>query len=430
MPEKSGGPDGPRVKPRLRVKLAVVSASVLVGLLIFEVFLRAAGYTYPLFYVPDETRGWALKPGVEGWYRKEGASFVRVNSEGLRDREHAKQKPAGVLRIALLGDSYAEALQVEQERAFWSLAERRLRECPALRGREVEVINFGVSGYGTAQELFTLREKVWDYAPDVVLLAVTTNNDLIDNSRVLKGTDEIPYFVPRAGGLALDDSYRRNSSFRWRLSAPSRAGRWLRDNLRFVQAVHQAHGAIKTALAARRQRQAEARAEETKAPARAHNDASAAGQQAAPVAELGVANEIYREPSDAVWRDAWEVTEGLIATLHAEVEARGARFLAVTLSNPIQLHPEPAAREAFARRLGVSDLFYPERRFGALGAREGFTVLHLAPDMQRHADERRVFLHGFGRDLGNGHWNEAGHALAGELLARKLCEALAAPGFR
>ena len=41
----------------------------------------------------------------------------------------------------------------------------------------------------------TLREQVWSYSPDVVLLAVTTNNDVLDNSRALKLTDEIPYFV-------------------------------------------------------------------------------------------------------------------------------------------------------------------------------------------------------------------------------------------
>src|SRR5437764_648638 len=164
---------GKPTKPRLRVRVAVVAVSVVVGLLVFEVFLRAVGYTYPVFYRPDEARGYSLKPGMEGWYRREGAAFVRINSDGLRDREHSKQKPAGTLRVAVVGDSYAEAFQVGQDRAFWSVLEKRLGECPALAGRRVEVINFGVSGYGTAQELWTLREKVCDYSPDVVLLAVT-----------------------------------------------------------------------------------------------------------------------------------------------------------------------------------------------------------------------------------------------------------------
>src|SRR5215218_7606776 len=252
-PEK-GSASGVRAKPPLRVRLAVVAASVVCALLIFEVLLRVVGYTYPVFYQPDEVRGYSLWPGAEGRYRREGAAHVTINSDGLRDREHTKSKPANTLRIAVVGDSYAEAFQVEREQAFWSVLERKLRECPALAGREVEVINFGVSGYGTAQELLTLREKVWSYAPDVVLLAVTTNNDVLDNSRALKLTDEIPYFTLRDGQLVLDDSFRDVRSFRLRDSALNRTGRWLRDRLRFVQAVHLAQVTLKSRLDAWRDR--------------------------------------------------------------------------------------------------------------------------------------------------------------------------------
>ncbi|HYH84164.1 MAG TPA: SGNH/GDSL hydrolase family protein [Pyrinomonadaceae bacterium] len=411
-------------KPPLRVRVAVVALSVFVGLLLFEVFLRAVGFTYPIFYQPDEVRGYALRPGIEGWYRKEGAAFVRINSEGLRDREHAKQKSEGAFRIALLGDSYAEAFQVEQGAAFWTVLERRLQECAALNRRKVEVINFGVSGYGSAQQLLTLREKVWDYAPDMVLLAVTTNNDLIDNSRALKNTDEIPYFVLQGDALALDNSFRDTNSFRLRNSALNRLGRWLRDNLRFVQAIHQGQAALKSRLAAWRESRA---AQKTRTEGGAGEGAQPASdataqQQAAPTDELGAANMIYREPSDDTWRDAWRVTEKLLATMRGETQARGATFVVATLSNGIQVYPDPAAREAFARRLGVADLFYAERRFNSLGEREGFPVLNLAPELQAYADEHKTFLHGFGREKGNGHWNEDGHRVAGELLARKLCE--------
>lgn len=414
------------MKASRRVKLLVSAASVLFALFLAEAALRVAGYGYPVFYTTDAERGYALRPGAEGWYRKEGAAFVRVNSEGLRDGEHAREKPAGALRVAVLGDSYAEALQVAEEKAFWSLTEGRLQACAGLGGRRVEVINFGVSGYGTAQELFTLREKVWDYSPDIVLLAVTTNNDLIDNSRALKGTDEMPYFVLREGRLVLDDSFRDNKSFRWRQSAASRAGRWLRERLRFVQAIHESHGALKSALSAYRERRAAARRPEDKGPA---NDVAATTKRAqatpAPLDEPGVANAVYREPTDsaadAVWRDSWEVTERLLVVLSEEVRGRGAKFVAVTLSNPIQVHPEASARAAFQSRLGVADLFYPERRFKALGDRHGFPVFNLAPALQLHAERNKVFLHGFGDQLGNGHWNEAGHALAGELVAAELC---------
>jgi hypothetical protein len=421
MPTQEKVQEG-RVRPSRRVKLVVVASSLVVGLVIFEVFLRAIGFTYPVFYEPDASRGYALRPGMEGWYRKEGEAFVQINSDGLRDREHSKEKPADTLRIAVVGDSYAEAFQVGQEKAFWSVMERRLQGCPSFGGRRVEVINFGVSGYGTAQELITLRERVWAYSPDVVLLAVTTNNDVLDNSRALKLTDEIPYFTLRDGRLVLDNSFRDARSFRLRDSALNRAGRWLRDHLRFVQAVHLAQVALKSRLDAWRDRRREAQDNQKETAAQSPTPAPSAQQpQGAPTDELGAANVIYREPADDTWRDAWAVTERLLATMNAEVREHGARFYVVTLSNGIQVYPEASARNAFAQKLGVEDLFYPERRFGALGAREGFPVLTLAPEMQRRADERRVFLHGFGRELGNGHWNEEGHALAGELVANWLC---------
>ena len=416
----------------MRVRVAVVAASVVFALLVFEVFLRLVGYTYPVFYQPDEVRGYSLWPGAEGRYRREGAAHVRINSDGLRDREHAKEKPANTLRIAVVGDSYAEAFQVEREQAFWSVLERELKECPALAGREVEVINFGVSGYGTAQELITLREKVWEYSPDVVLLAVTTNNDVLDNSRALKLTDEIPYFRLDGGRLALDDSFRRTAAFRLRNSALNRLGRWLREHLRFVQAIHEGQGAVKSRLDAWRERR---RLEKEKEKEKERGGADAAGGAKpanagrpdapagdAPADELGTANAIYREPADDAWRDAWLLTERLLAEMNAEVKGRGARFYVVTLSNAIQVYPDPGAREAFRRRVGAPDLFYAERRLQSLGGREGFPVYNLAPDLQAYADSNRIFLHGFGAQRGNGHWNADGHRAAGELLTRRLCD--------
>src|SRR5882762_5002238 len=165
-------------RPRnLKKKLLLVMFGLLFGLFMSEIFLRVIGYSYPLFYTTDSDRGFALQPGVEGHYQREGESYVRINSDGLRDREHAKAKPAGTVRIAVLGDSFSEAMHVPMEQTFWSRLERKLQEGNAFPGKKVEVINFGVSGYGTAQELMTLRQKVWDYSPDIVMLTFTTYND-------------------------------------------------------------------------------------------------------------------------------------------------------------------------------------------------------------------------------------------------------------
>lgn len=411
-----------RVELRRSTQRRLVAGSALIGFMIVEIVLRLVGYTYPVFYEPDQERGYALRPNMRGWYRREGRAYVEINSDGLRDREHTKEKPPDTIRLAVVGDSYAEALQVPLEETFWHVLEERLQACDKFAGRRIEVINFGVSGYGTAQELITLRERVWSYAPDIVMLAMTTNNDISDNSRALKKTDEIPYFIYRDHQLTLDNSFRETTAFRLRQSTLNRAGRWLRDNLRFVQAIHEAHGALKTLIASGKatQRMAQPTPE---APGSLKQAPATNG--AGPGAEVGIDYGIYREPADDVWRDAWRVTEGLLVLMRDEVRSQGAKFLVVTLSNAIQAHPDPRARETFARsRLGVNDLFYPERRLQSLGEREGFTVLNLAPDLQRYAEQNKVFLHGFAPDIGNGHWNRAGHRAAGELMAQKICAGL------
>lgn len=413
---------------RLSTKLLLVLAGLAVGLTLVELGLRLIGYSFPLFYTTDAERGIALSAGAEGWYRREGRNYVRINSEGLRDLEHTKQKPPNTVRIAVIGDSYAEALQVPLENAFWAVMAEKLRQCPRYAGREVEIINFGVSGYGTAQELITLRRKVWDYAPDIVLLAFCTGNDITDNSRALKRT-EIPYFVYSDGDrLALDNSFQSSPAFRVRNSAPNRAGRWLRDRLRFVQAMHEAQLIVKTYIAERRARAKQQHGSADSSTAAASPEQ--AGQQQGPPRdaarseELGLDNLIYSAPTEATWAEAWRVTEGLIKLMRDEVTAKRAKFLVVTLSNGIQVHPDPQARRAFMQRVGATDLFYPDTRIRALGERERIEVLTLAPALQSYAEQQKVFLHGFDRNIGNGHWNVLGHRIAGEMIAQKICEGI------
>src|SRR2546422_7434089 len=134
----------PRRARKLFAKLLLILFGFLLGGIVSEIALRIAGYSYPEFYSLDQSRGYALRPQIEGWYRKEGEAYVRINSDGLRDQEHSRMKPQGTLRIAVLGDSYPEALSVSMEEAFWSVMERRLLECDAFAGKRIEVINFGV----------------------------------------------------------------------------------------------------------------------------------------------------------------------------------------------------------------------------------------------------------------------------------------------
>jgi hypothetical protein len=130
---------------------------------------------------------------------------------------------------------------------------------------------------------------------------------------------------------------------------------------------------------------------------------------------------LYRKPQDQNWQEAWEITEALLKEMNQEVTAKGAKFLAVTLSNPPQVYPDLQVREALKRQ-GATNLFYPDQRIQKIGQSNGFEVLNLAPTFQRYGDQNNVFLHGFDNTaMGIGHWNKAGHQLGGKMIANYVC---------
>ncbi len=108
--------------------------------------------------------GWELIPGAAG-VGKEG-EIIKINSAGFRDREWVHEKPPGTLRIAVLGDSFTFGMAVALEDAYVKQLERLLN-----RGDiRVEVLNFGVIGYGMWQYLSLLERKVLPYRPDLIVI--------------------------------------------------------------------------------------------------------------------------------------------------------------------------------------------------------------------------------------------------------------------
>src|SRR3989475_11835012 len=97
-----------------------------------------------------------------------------------------------------------------------------------------------------------LHQRVWQYSPDVVLVAVTSNNDVTANSRALRKTNDIPYFVYTDGRLTLDDSFKETKTFQVRQSTPSRLVSWIQDHSRLIQLISSANRSVKYWLAARK----------------------------------------------------------------------------------------------------------------------------------------------------------------------------------
>ncbi len=122
------------------------------------------------FYLYDPTLGWR---NVPNWAATTRGRPLTINSQGLRDREYAYAKPAGTGRILVLGDSFTWGYGVSDADIFTEVLERRL----ASHDRAWQVLNTGVSGWGTDQQFLFFREEGARYQPDVVVLACYLLND-------------------------------------------------------------------------------------------------------------------------------------------------------------------------------------------------------------------------------------------------------------
>jgi len=385
-------------------KLVLLLVGLILALIAGEVCLRIFGISYPLPYAPDEFCGTRLRPGFEGWWRKEGSAFVKINRHGFRHGSRQPEKPPRAFRVAVLGDSFVEAFQVPDEETFCAVLERELCGFPALKERPVEVLNFGVSGYGTAQSLLMLRHYAWAYSPDFVLLVFFAGNDVRNNSRELETYKVRPFFRLEQDDLVLENSFRQHPDYLKARSRKTQRKIAAIDRLRILQLLNETRNNW------RRQ-----------ATDRPVDDYGRPG-----IDDLALA-----PPKDATWEEAWELTERLLVELNREVHDRGAQFVLVAATSSVQVHPDSSARKACQDGLQVNDLLYAERRLKALGQDAGFLTVGLAGPMQRHADKKGAFLHGFeNTKLGEGHWNTEGHRLAAQIAAEAIIDGLEIPETR
>ncbi|WP_380783910.1 SGNH/GDSL hydrolase family protein [Sphingomonas sp. R86520] len=198
-----------------RLTLAIL---LLLWTLVFgEIFLRLAA---PQSLMPRYVTGtpYGVRGNIPGAVYHHSTPDVeidlRINRQGMRDdREFAVAKPAGTCRIAMLGDSYFVGYELPLPLTFARQIERRLRA----RGFPVEVLNFAVSGLGTAENLRTYEAAARPFAPDLVLMQwqVTDYDDNI-RSGLYKLRDgrlvgNTTTFLP---GIATQDRLMRYAAYR------------------------------------------------------------------------------------------------------------------------------------------------------------------------------------------------------------------------
>jgi hypothetical protein len=179
----------------LNIALALISPLFLFGLLesaayVWERSQANSPYAWELVasrrmiweQYPEPGAGYTLmKPGSH--YKWQGIP-VDINSHGLRGPETSYEKPPDTYRILNLGDSVAMGWGVRVEDTYGKQLEALLNEEKSDNLR-YEVINAGVPGWSLENALAYLQAEGLKYEPDLILLDLTTVNDIYGKSALL-----------------------------------------------------------------------------------------------------------------------------------------------------------------------------------------------------------------------------------------------------
>jgi len=194
-----------RSRPFLRwlAKPALSVCATLLSLLAAEVIVRVLGVAPGLKPIQltsyeciskrstNPILGFELKANCQSDNPDFIQTYERTNSHGQRDRERTLQKPEGIRRVLVLGDSVVEGYGLRENETIPCRLEDLYPD------GSTEVLNFGVSAYCTRAEIELLEVKGLQFDPDVVVL-VFVENDFDNFNREafpLEGTINRPAVV-------------------------------------------------------------------------------------------------------------------------------------------------------------------------------------------------------------------------------------------
>jgi hypothetical protein len=341
------------------VSVGVTLAAVEVGLRVFSPLPKGVWH--------QDREGLALHwPGLVTYLPQFGVT-ASFNSAGMRDREHPVQKPPGVFRILVLGDSFIEALQVPFEESFTSLLQRELGERAPQR---IEVMNASVSGWGTDDELKYLTSYGRRFKPDLIVVAMTLYNDVSDNLRER-------FHTVRDGALVAKPPTRASFVDYTIIQLKG----WLASRFQIWQLVTRAR-----------------RLRETKIEAQ---------QLSTHVNGLFL-------PSDARMARGLELTTLLLERMRAIATEDGGRVVLVLIPLGVQLSDQQFAE--FAGGAAGAQLDRPQRELKRIADRAGIEVIDLLPAFREWATAGGAALY-LARD---GHWDRPGHRLAARIVGTEL----------
>jgi hypothetical protein len=381
-------------------KSVLVLLSLVFSLLLGEIIIRLFVVTPTEYVIKDPIVGHKYLPDKIIYKRDpESKEVVKIsiNSDGYRDGEHEIKKPQGSLRIVVLGDSFVAGMAVDQEKLFTTLLEKKL--CAGQASKKFEVFNFGVSGYGTAQEYLALKEYGLRYSPDIVIQFFFVGNDVWDNSKDLSGSRPVCFDLDGQGALIeLPVSQTRQKTLNL-LNRYSKLYVWQKGAVnKFV------HTLLNSFIP------------------------KIASLEIVPqntISKLSVEPEwyVFSEQYSKEWEKAWEITQKLIIKVKMESERHGAKYLLVSIPRPHQVYDDywQTNSQTYTAMSGVKwDRTKPQKILERFTKVNNIDYISLMPLFQQDyaRSGKRVSYRG-------GHFTDYGHLVVADILYNKLVEELA-----
>ncbi len=370
---------------------ALLAASMVFLLATIEVSLRIFKLQGDFFFQLDSEVGATYIPGKKGFYSfPDGVQWVEINSSGFRDREWSSSKEPNTVRIALLGDSYVAGMEVPRRDRMGEVLQEKLNR--RSKHQRFEVLNFGVTGFGTAQELETLRHRVLGYEVDIVLCFFYTGNDLFNNSLELDPEPlRLHYRLAEDGDLVRLSYEVRDGPLKQWLRHHSRTYLFVRDSIHRSRALHRAMAAVGLMQVI---------------PVEDKDRSSEGTGRKEPENPVDLQ---YVSPPLPKIENAWKLSEALLLEMERESVSQGADFAVVLVPTK-----EESAYSSGESPQNGFDWTATWERFEAICVNNGLSCLNLGFHFRSVKDlDLQYFPKG-------GHWTASGQELAAQALAAWL----------
>ena len=365
------------------INLSISFLTILFIVLVGEIFIRYFTDIPPPLMVKNIKLGDTYRKNTSTViFAPESKKYVSLsfNNEGFRGPSRDIVKPNNTIRIAILGDSQIAAIDSDVKDTFVHLLEQKLNHHHP--ERNWEVLNFGVSGASTAQELNLYKEIVRKYKVDIVVCAYLNANDFSDNSNRLSR-------YPR---IYMDFKPASDQLITLHLNPIKNLSKWLNENSRFY--VWQKH-----------------------AMKRFRNNFIATGLAGKNTKIRGGVLIFVNDPGNDDLTHSWRLNDRLITEFNQTVNNDGSLFIFVSIPHAIEFL-DPLWNEFKQMAVGTKyegniKREHPQKRLSLIVAKRGIRHLFLKDIFEAHTRglNRDNINYHVSYNSGSGHLNEIGNHL-------------------